>query len=281
MRAAAAILAVIGLPASALASGHGPVYGLATPTLGKGAFSLDVAAMGLVTDSNGRAAMRPMVGYGITEDLQVSASLPIPIYSPNTLPAQRMMIMMPATPDAELQLQWRFQRRGVGVGSRFESTAFVGVDYPLLRYRPDVPAYPAALAAVVTGYASRSFYVWAGGFYRRVLYPIGDTIGHGGDLVMYSLVVGYRPPWFRHELPKADWRIFVEGVGEYAFPDQLAGMDAPNSGGHRIYVGPTVLGLYGPWGISGGPMFRVYENVNGTPPNDLVRLVVNFTYWWF
>ena len=45
------------------ASGHGPVYGLATPTLGKGSWSLDVAAMGMSGDGH-RLMVRPMVGYG-------------------------------------------------------------------------------------------------------------------------------------------------------------------------------------------------------------------------
>lgn len=45
-------------------------------------------------------------------------------------------------------------------------------------------------------------------------------------------------------------------------------------------LGPTLLGLYGGWGISGGPMFPVYSDLNGDRGPDKVRLVVNFTRWF-
>ena len=60
------------LPASVFASGHGPIFGFATPTLGKGAWSLDVAAMDRIAGSEQAVMLRSMLGYGITEDLQVS-----------------------------------------------------------------------------------------------------------------------------------------------------------------------------------------------------------------
>lgn len=265
----------------AQASGHGPVYGLATPTLGQGSFSLDTAVMG--RDGDGHALMlRPMVGYGITSDLQLSLSLPIPLYSFGELPRARMMTMMPADEDVELQLAWRFARHALGIGNRIEATGSLYVDFPLQGTRQGAHIYPGLVAALVTGYASRSWYVWVGGLYRRYLGPVGDAVDHVGDTAMYSLVVGYRPPWFQKlELPHGDWRIFAELVGEYEFPTQIAGQDVPNTGGHRIFLGPTLLGLYGAWGISGGPQFAVYDALNGTQPKDFVRYVVNFTYWWF
>ena len=60
------------------ASGHGPVFGGATPTLGKGGWSFDQAWMGR-RDRTGDddQMLRSMVGFGITEDLQISASLPV------------------------------------------------------------------------------------------------------------------------------------------------------------------------------------------------------------
>lgn len=278
-----------GLPAllassPAHASGHGPVYGLATPTLGKGSWSLDVGAMGMdgVNGDGHMLMIRPMVGYGITSDLQLSLSVPIPLYTIGQLARSRMMMMMPADQDFELQVAWRFQRKALGVGNRIETTGSVYVDFPIQGTREGAHIHPGLVGALVTGYASRSWYVWLGGLYRRYLGPIGGMADHVGDTAMYSLVVGYRPPWFQNrELPKGDWRIFAELVGEYTFPSQIAGVDVPNSGGHRIFLGPTLLGLYGAWGISGGPQLAVYNALNGTQPKDFVRYVVNVTYWWF
>ncbi len=280
-RVLCAIVALAAVPRAAHGSGHGPVFGIATPTLGKGAFSLDLALMTrTVAGQKTSAMLRPLISYGITEDLQASVSLPIPLYAQEGSRPVRMMAMMPATPDVELLIGWRFHREGTDVGSRFESTAYLGLDYPTDSLRKGVKTSPGIYAAAVTGYASRSVYGWVGGLYRRYMSPKGPTADHPGDLLMYSAVVGYRPTFFRQELPHADWRIFLEAVGEEIQKDRLVGIGLPNTGGRRIFVGPTLLGLYGPWGISGGPMFPVFSKLNGSQPKDRVRIVVNLTRWF-
>jgi hypothetical protein len=287
LAAATALLLASLAPRASRATGHGPVYGLATPTLGQGAWSIDVSAMyrlaGSVGDGNAQHAMvRPMLGYGVTEDVQLSISAPMTIYTPSTptFGEARMMAMMPSNPDVELLLGWRFHRIGNNVGSRFESTAYVGFDYPTDAVRGQIQTTPGFVAGAVTGYASRSIYAWAGGLYRRYMTASGSGVDRTGDLVLYSLVFGYRPELFRKELPHPDWRIFVEAVGEYTARDRARGVTLENTGGHQIFVGPTLLGLYGPWGISGGPLFRVYSRVNGSRPADTLRVVVNYTHWF-
>jgi len=262
------------------ATGHGPVYGLATPTLGKGGWSLDVSVMDREVNDTSSAMLRPLLSYGITEDLQASVSLPMPLYMPSGLPSARMMAMMPSSKDVELLLGWRFHRRGSAVGTRVESTAYVGFDYPVDFVRAGVRTAPGLYGSVVTGYASRSFYVWGGGLYRRYMGTPGAAAERPGDVGLYSLVVGYRPTAFRKELPHADWRVFVEALGEHVGKDHLAGAPLPNTGGRQFFVGPTVLGLYGSWGISGGPLFRVAGRPNGPAKGDRVRMVVNYTYWF-
>ena len=103
---------------------------------------------------------------------------------------------------------------------------------------------------------------------------------HTGDMALYSLVLGYRPERFRAELPHADWRVFVELVGEYRGRDEIAGRELADTGGHEVFLGPTVLGLYGPWGVSLGPLFPIHSDLNGVQPEEDWRFVVNFT-WWF
>jgi len=280
-RALLLLLALTVIPSAAHATGHGPVYGIATPTLGKGAWSLDLGLMSRTVAGGRTSAMaRPLVSYGITEDLQASTSLPIPLYTLQGSMLVRMMAMMPANPDVEILVGWRFHRQGTDIGSRFESTAYLGANYPTDSVRAGVRTSPGIFAGAVTGYASRSVYAWAGGWYRRYMSPKGPTADHPGDLTMYSVVLGYRPTLFRQELPHPDWRVFVEAVGEHIEKDEMGGKEMPNSGGDRILIGPTVLGLYGPYGISAGPLLPVYSNLNGTQPKDRVRFVVNFTYWF-
>ncbi|MGQ0640864.1 MAG: hypothetical protein ACT4P6_08890 [Gemmatimonadaceae bacterium] len=274
------VIVILTIPTLAFAQGHGPVFGLSTPTLGRGAWSLDLTAMGRVLEDQQAAMIRPMLSYGIHEDLQLSASLPMPVYATQGLVPARVATRMPASPDIEFTLGWRFQRRELGIGTRFESTAYLAFDYPTDPSRVGLRTSPGFAAAVATGYVSRVIYLWAGALYRRYMSPIGATADHLGDLAMYSLVLGYRPAMFQHDYPKPDWRLFVEAVGENSARDVAAGADRAESGGNQLFLGPTLLGLYRGWGISGGPLFSVYRDLRGMQPRENVRMTLNFVRWF-
>lgn len=262
------------------AQGHGPAYGLSTPTLGKGGWSIDVPVMSRFVGEREAVILRPMISYGIMEDLQISASFPMPLYVPQGLRPTHGTSRMPANLDVEFLLGWRFHRIGTAVGSRLETTTYVGFDYPTDAVRAGVRTSPGLYGALVTGYASRTLYAWVGGLYRRYMSPTGDSSDHPGDVAMYSAVFGYRPPQFQHDFPRPDWRVFIEAFGERVQKDVIAGIEQPSTGGHHVFVGPTLLGLYGSWGISGGPVFPVYRAVNGSQPRERMRLVVNTTFWF-
>ncbi|MCH7530907.1 MAG: hypothetical protein IIB36_03985 [Gemmatimonadetes bacterium] len=261
------------------AQGHGPVYGLSTPTLGRGGWSLDVAGMGRFFDGGQTAMLRPMLSYGVTEDLQLSASLPLPVARDDDAPAVRAFIRMPASQDAEIMVGWRVQRRGTGVGTRQETTLWFAVDVPTDARRDGLETAPGLFGSVVTGYASRAVYVWLGGAYRRSL-SAGSDQHRAGDVTMGSLVVGYRPPSFRADYPHPDWRMFVEVVGERVGRDSVGGIRRSDSGGRQLYVALTLLGLYGSWGLAGGPAFPLYQSLNGNQRDDGVRLAVNASFWF-
>jgi hypothetical protein len=280
--AGALVVLAIAVPGSrAEAQGHGPVFGLSTPTLRKGGWTLDAGFMGQVVGEHEMAMFRPMVSYGITEDLQLSTSFPLPIYTSQGMMPARVAMRMPASPDVELTLGWRFDKHELGVGSRFESTTFLTLAYPTDATRTGLQTSPGVAAALTTGYVSRTIYAWVGGMYRRYVTPVGPTADHPGDVAMYSLVLGYRPPAFQHDYPHADWRLFVEAVGEVAARNVAAGVERSASGGHAVFVGPTLLGLYGGWGISGGPLFPVYQRLNGDQPRERVRLALDLIFWFF
>lgn len=264
----------------AQAQGHGPIYGLSTPTLGKGGWSLDVAAMSRFIGDKQTAMLRPLVSYGITEDVQISASFPMTLYQPQGQPPAHGVSRMPSTPDIEFLLGWRFHRQGTRVGTRFESTAYLGFDYPTDAVRAGVRTAPGLYGAVVAGHASRTTYLWVGGLYRRYMTPTGPTADHPGDVGMYSLVLGYRPALFRRDYPHPDWRVFLEAFGEYSAKDAIGGVKQLNTGGHQVFAGPTLLGLFGSWGISGGPVFALYRRVNGSQPRERLRLVINTAFWF-
>lgn len=275
---AGCVLAAVAATAAPLrAQGHGPIYGLSTPTLGRGGWSLDVGAMGRFLGEGRLVMIRPMLSYGITKDLQAYGSLPVPIQRDRNIPPIRGFTRMPATRDLEVGLGWRFQRRGLGVGTRQETTLWMAVDQPLDQTRAGLPTSAGGFAALVSGYASRTVYAWAGGAYRRYA---GRDDARVGDVAMASLVLGYRPQLFRDEYPSPDWRGFLELVGEWIDSDTINGTRLPGTGGRQLFMALTVLGLYGSWGIAGGPAFPLIQDMHGDQPEERVRLAVNLTLWW-
>ena len=216
-------------------SGHGPVFGMATPTNIKGGWSLDLGLMGRAGVRNQSAMVRGMLGYGITQDFQVSVSAPYSFRSASFSPA-RIAAMMPATMDLEAIGSYRFHRQGTRIGTRVESTANFGVIVPGPQ-RPagmmgDLRRAPGIYTAVATGLASRSHYLWGGVGNVHFAKRQGDQ---RSNVVTYSAVWGYRPPAWQKEYPSWDWRFFTEMTGDDAGPMRRRGQVMTRTGGHRYF----------------------------------------------
>lgn len=282
-RRAAAVCCVAALtcsPGSAFASGHGPVFGLTTPTNAKGAWAVDFGVMGRAGDGEDGAMTRGMLTYGFTEDTQLSVSAPL-VFASAPFPPARGTAMMPGSGDFEAIGAWRFHRRGSAVGRRIESTAYAGVLVPGPQ-RPagmagDLRRAPGLYTAVATGVASRSHYVWVGAGYTRFAEREGDR---RPDIFSYSAVWGYRPPALRKEYPHWDWRLFVELTGERSGDLRKAGVAHPGTNGHQVLLGPTALGIYRNYAIEGGVQFPVYRDVGARLQRETVRYAVNVSYFF-
>lgn len=261
------------------AEGHGPTFGLATPTLGAGQWSSDTVVMSLKTDEGARLMFREMLGYGINEDLQATLTFPMGKSGDKLTrpPRTRVGAMMGAFGDVEGSLLWRFQREAPAVGTRRESSVLAGVSVPTEDRRAGVKVGPSVNLGAVSGYASRTIYWWLGGGYQRYFEDGNDRLG---DLYYLSAVFGYRPPLFQEDYPKPDWRVFVEALAESARPDRIDGVENPNSGGNRLLVGPSVLGLYGRWGVEAGVLLPVSQDLRGTQFEEDYRAKLVFTYWF-
>ena len=271
---------VAGVSRGVFASGHGPVFGAATPTLGKGGWSFDQAWMGQVMDgaADTGSLLRSMIGFAITEKLQISGSLPIPLGRTSGMPAGRMAAMMSGNPDVEALLGWRFQTRPVGEGARLESTVYVGGLVPLDARRAGIATSPAALVSIASGYASRSHYVWAGATRVQYARDEGDRLP---AVTSFSLVYGYRPPSWRKEYPKPDLRFFIEAAGDFTARARHDGASLPSTGGRVALVGPTMLLLYKAYAVSGGALFPVYQRNGSLQPDERFRFGVNVTYFFW
>ena len=138
-----AVIAILAAAVPARASGHGPVFGAATPTLGRGGWSIDQAWTLRAGDEDQRQQMlKTMLSFGVTENLQLSGSFPLAI-GDGRLPPARMMSAMSGDRELEGLIAYRFQRRPIGIGGRRESTAYVGGTGPLESRRNGVGAGPS------------------------------------------------------------------------------------------------------------------------------------------
>jgi len=269
------------LPVTVFGSGHGPLFGGATPTLGRGGWQLDQAWMGRLGDRpevTDEQMLRTMLSLGITEDLQLSVSMPIPLETPKIfMPNGRMMSLMSTDRQFESIGTWRFRRRPTASGGRRESALIGGFSVPYEKYLPDgMRSAPSATLAAATGYASRAHYFWASGGYQRRMANEGDKLG---DIAYASLVYGYRPPALRLDYPKPDLRFFGEAVLERTSMAQHHGLDVLYTGGTALFVGPTALLLYKAYGLQGGVLFPVYQDTNGFP--ERLRFAVNVSYFFW
>jgi len=256
------------------------MFGMATPTNRAGGWAIDFGAMGQLGEPDRESAIRTMLTYGITEDLQISASVPV-VFGSAPLPAGRMTGMMPGGGDFEGILAWRFQRKATNIGTRLESTAYAGLIVP----GPQKPAglvgtfdrTPGMYAGVASGLASRSNYVWAGIGYTRFSETDGDR---RPTVFSYSAVWGYRPAPMRYEYPHWDWRFFAELTGERSTKALHLGEQMPGTNAHQIFVGPSALGIYKNYAIQAGIQFPVYRDSGARLERERFRYAANVSYFF-
>jgi hypothetical protein len=261
---------------NAMASGHGPLFGAATPTLGRGAWSIDQAwTMRVGEESTREQMLKTMVTFGITEVLQVSASIP-ELMSDNTLVPARMMSAMSNDRELEGLVGYRFHRTPVGIGGRRESTLYVGGTVPFEHTRAGVAAGGSIVLGAATGYAGRAHYVWFGGGYQHYLPRGGEQLGPSSTV---TFVYGYRPAPFRADTGRPDLRFFIESTFEDRRPGEASGTnDEPSR--RTAFAGPTSLWVYKAIALSGGLQWAVYQT-EATPLKERMRIAVNFSYFWF
>jgi hypothetical protein len=265
---------LVGVPA--LASSHGPVFGFATPVNSKGEISFDFGAYSRNAAFGSQTVLKSMVSYGLTPQLQVSFVAPAVVQS-GPLP----MSMMEGG-EFQSNLAWRFHHQPNAVGRRFESTASVGVVVPgpqdNFGMSRSMHSAPGVTGWVATGVASRSHYFWLGTGAMHFAERSGDQ---RPNVVSTSAVYGYRPPSWRADRHEWDWRLFAELTGEHSGIVYRAGLPIAGSDANQMFLGPSVLGIFKYFAVSGGVQFPVYSNMGRRYPRERARLAINVSYFLF
>ncbi|MBA3562570.1 MAG: hypothetical protein H0W33_00880 [Gammaproteobacteria bacterium] len=263
---------------SAFATGHGPTFTLATPTLADGQFSSDTMLMTLTNENDTAFMTREIIGYGVTEDFQLNFAFPLsPVIDKlQDPPRTRMNALMGGFGDVEASAMWRFHSNAFDIGKRFESTLLLGGSLPTDERRGGVGVGPSLNIAAVTGYVSRDWYAWGGAGFQYYFEHDGDRLG---ELPYLTAAVAYRPAFFR-EAGRPDIRVFVESIAEFPRRDVVDGTDNADSGGEQVLVGPSILALKGPFGLSAGALFPVQQDFDGDRAEEDFRFNFTFTYWF-
>jgi len=260
----------------AWASGHGPVFGAATPTLGRGGWSLDQTwTIRTAEGDDDQQMLKTMLSFGVTENLQISTSLPVVMNDGGVGPA-RMMSMMSSDREIEGLVAYRFLRHAIGVGARRESTLYIGGTAPLEAQRAGMHTNGSLEVGAATGYASRAHYLWVGGGVQQFVERRGDRFGASRLL---TAVYGYRPAPLRAE-GRPDLRFFVEAVAEDRSPMRVAGIDV-GGGSRTVFVGPTTLFLRKAIGVEGGVLFPAYQRADAGFRRERVRAAVDVSYFFW
>jgi hypothetical protein len=259
------------------ASGHGPVFGYATPTNSQGEWSFDFGLLERNTAVGSQLTARSIFTYGFTPYMQLSLTTPA-IVTDTNLPTT----MMTGGDFFESNFAWRFQHDARAIGKRIESTAFGGLVVPGpqrgLGMMSRIARAPGLNAGAVTGLASRSHYFWIGGGYTRFM-ERGNT--RMPSTLSYSLVYGYRPRAMRKDYPFWDWRLFGELTGERGSRLLMGGVPMSGTQAHQVFLGPTTLGIFKTFAISGGVQFPIYRDVGSLLPPERIRVAINVTYFLF
>jgi hypothetical protein len=263
---------------AAAASGHGPLFGAATPVLGTKGWAFDTAWMARSSEDAFAQSLRTMISFGVTEDVQLSGSVPFDVGTHPPLPGARMMAMMSSQRELEFLGGWRVHTRPFGVGGRFETTVFAGVTWPLAEGSGTHELTPSVQVSAATGLVSRGHYFWLGAGHQQ--YLVRDA-GRPSNVTSYTIVYGYRPPSWRLEYPKPDVRMFAEMVGERISHARHHGIENIFSGGSTVFVGPTVLALYKAYALEAGVLFPVYRNMRIGERKEYLRAGVNFAYFFW
>ena len=223
--------------------------------------------------------LRTMLSVGITEDLQISGSLPITLNSGIYMPSGRIMAMMSSNQDLEAIVGWRFQRRAVGAGRTARVHGLCRRD-------------GAAAAVPLRRHAGGAFGSRVGGERLRV----ADALFLGRWRLSALRRARRRPDGRQRLLQRRLWlsaAVSALGLSEagpaflrrgrrraHATRDSITASRWSSSGGDSILVGPTALLLYKQYGLEAGLLFPVYQQTN-FQPEEKFRFGVNFTYFFW
>lgn len=253
---------------------HNPVFGLGPQTIWRGGIGIELegeAARHTGPEAGAEEeefALHAEFLYGVTENLSLTAALPVTRRKSETEPALAPgvgQVTRDATGvgDAVLRAKYRFFHRFAGA-TQYHAAVIGGVKLPLADEESDPPLGSGSTDALVGATISRDglrYYLWTSALAR--INGESDGVRRGHQL-RYDAAVGIRP-WIP-EYTGIDPLLLLEFNGVTAGENEVDGVARGETGGTTLALSPGFWLTYRNWALKGGVKLPVYQVLGETVP---------------
>ena len=260
---------VVALAVSTGASAHEPVFSLGPETIFEDGVGIESEFE--LEDAEGErlTVMNWEILYGLRENVALTLKVP------HVLEREDDGRTSAGAGDLEARIKYRFFKRDL-LGAQHKVSLLFGVKAPTgdEDARPSLGTGTADLLFGLTyGYESRTWYHFVTARYRLRTESGGRD---PGDRIFVDPAIGYRP--FRREYLEWDLVFLLESNLEIELRDELRDERLPDTGGNRLWLGPTALLSYRNVMLKGGIQFPVYEDLSGDQGESRLRGVAAAEY---
>lgn len=246
---------------------HEPVFSLGPETIFKGGVGIETEFE--QSGGNKEQALHYEILYGITENIALTLEVP------QFLKKREGGDTSSGLGDIALRGKYQFYRKD-SLGAQDKATLIYGPKFPS-GDEDKIPSLSTGsiehLFGLSLGHESTILYGFATG---RYLLKTDSGSKDKGDQLFLDISFGFRP-WLR---PYKSWDLvlLLENSYVYTQKDEINETKQADTGGHKIFIGPTFLWSIRNIMLKGGVQFPVWQDLNGTQKETGFRSVVAIEY---
>lgn len=264
----AVVLAITAFIFTGSATAHEPVFSLGPETIYKGGIGVETE---FEYEENGEkeAAIHYEVIYGVTENLSLTLEIPYLIEKEEDNENSEGL------GDLNLRTKYQLFRKDT-LGAQDKLSLIYGLKFPT-GDEDKTPSLGSGsldhLFGASIGHESTTLYGFATARYRLKT----DSGGlDKGDQVLIDIAFGFRP-WIR---PYKSWDFVMLLENSYIWTgrNERDGITQNNTGGQKLFIGPTFLWSIRNIMVKGGIQFSVWEDLNGSQEDTDFRSTIAVEY---
>jgi len=233
---------------------HEPVFSLGPETIYKGGVGIEAEAEFDKADGKRGTEFDYEILYGVTENISVTLEIP------HLIEGRERNKTSNGLKDIVLRGKYQLLKRDA-LGVQDKAALIYGLKFPT-GSEDKVPQTGSGswdhLFGLSVAHESTTLYGFLTG---RYLLKTQSGAREKGDQVLIDVAVGFRP-WLR---PYKSWDLVILWENSYIFSAKTErdDMKIPDSGGHEILTGPTILWSIRNLMIKGGIQFPLWQDLHG------------------